>query len=85
MHVKCFLLLKPCFASYDLPMARKMFLGIRIDPELKRSLEEIGDAEVRSVSQVCELLLRKGVDAYKKEGAKYLQRTSSRHKKEPPE
>jgi predicted transcriptional regulator len=63
-------------------MARKMFLGIRIDPELKRTLEEIGDAEARSVSQVCELLLGKGVDAYKKEGAKYLQRTSSRHKKE---
>jgi hypothetical protein len=67
------------------PMARKMFLGIRIDPELKRTLEEIGDAEARSVSQVCELLLRRGADAYKKEGARYLQRTSSRHKKEPSE
>jgi len=68
-----------------LSMARKMFLGIRIDPELKRTLEEIGDAEARSVSQVCELLLAKGVDAYKKEGARYLQRTPSRHKKDLPE
>jgi len=66
-------------------MARKIFLGIRIDPELKRTLEGIGDAEARSVSQVCELLLRKGVDAYKNEGAKYLQRSLSRQKKEPSE
>jgi hypothetical protein len=66
-------------------MARKMFLGIRIDPELKRTLEEIGDAEARSVSQVCELLLRRGVDAYKKEGGRYLQHIRSRHKKEPSE
>ena len=60
-------------------------LGIRIDPELKTILEEIGEAETSSVSQICELLLRKGVDAYKKEGAKYLQRIRSRHKKEPSE
>jgi hypothetical protein len=63
-------------------MARKMFLGIRIDPELKRALEEIGDAESRSVSQVCELLLGRGVDGYKKQGAKYLQHAPSRHRKE---
>jgi len=66
-------------------VARKVFLGIRIDPELKRALEEIGDAEARSVSQVCELLLGKGVDAYKKEGARYLKRTPSHHKNEPSE
>jgi len=39
----------------------------------------------RSVSQVCELLLRRGVDAYKKEGARHVQRTRSRQKKESPE
>jgi hypothetical protein len=61
-------------------MARKMFLGIRIDPELKKSLEEMGHAEERSVSQVCEFLLRKGIDAYKKEGAKYLRRSATREK-----
>jgi hypothetical protein len=58
-------------------MARKIFLGIRIDPELKKSLEEMGHAEERSVSQICELLLRKGTDAYKKKGAKYLSRSIS--------
>jgi hypothetical protein len=60
-------------------MARKIFLGIRIDPELKKSLEEMGHTEERSVSQICELLLRKGTDAYKKGGAKYLRATVDKH------
>ena len=55
-------------------MARKTFLGVRIDPELRRALEEVANLEERSVSQICELMLRKGVEGYKKEGAKYLQR-----------
>ena len=62
-------------------VARKIFLGIRIDPELKKTLEQIGDAEERSVSQICELLLRRGVDAYRKDGPIYLQ-VSTRQKKE---
>ena len=66
-------------------MARKIFLGIRINPELKKLLEEVGEAEERSVSQICELLLRTGVDAYKKEGPKYLHRLLARQKKEPSE
>lgn len=63
-------------------VARKIFLGIRIDPELKRALEELASTEERSVSQICELLLRKGVDCYKREGSKYLQSSLSRQKKE---
>jgi hypothetical protein len=63
-------------------MARKVFLGIRIDPELKTILEEIGEAETRSVSQICEFLLKKGVDAYEKEGPKYFKRSASHHKKQ---
>lgn len=63
-------------------VARKIFLGIRINPELKKLLEEIGEAEERSVSQMCELLLRTGVDAYKKDGPKYVQRLLSNQKKE---
>jgi predicted transcriptional regulator len=61
-------------------MARKVFVGIRIDPELKKSLEEIGHAEERSVSQVCEFVLRKGIDAYKKDGSKYLRRSAAKEK-----
>jgi len=64
-------------------VARKMFLGIRINPELKRALEQIGDAEERSVSQICELLLRKGVETYRKDGPVYLQ-VSARQKKDSP-
>ena len=64
------------------PMARKIFVGIRIDPELKKSLEEMSLAEERSVSQVCELLLRKGIDAYKKEGGKYLSKSAPKKRSE---
>ena len=63
-------------------MPRKVFVGIRINPELKQTLEEIANTEERSVAQICELLLRTGIDAYKKEGTRYLQRSVSRHKKD---
>jgi hypothetical protein len=63
-------------------MARKIFLGVRIDPELKKCLDEMAQAEERSVSQICELLLRKGIDAYGKEGTKYLRRSGVREKRE---
>jgi hypothetical protein len=55
-------------------VARKLFLGVRIDPELRKTLEEIANDEERSVSQICELMLRKGIEGYKREGANYLQR-----------
>ena len=57
-------------------MARKTFLGVRIDPELRKALEEVANLEERSVSQICELMLRKGVEGYNREGTKYLQRPS---------
>ena len=44
----------------------------------------MAEAEERSVSQICELLLRKGIDAYEKEGAKYLRRSAGREKHEGP-
>ena len=62
-------------------MARKTFLGVRLSPELKEKLEEVASAEERSVSQICEMLLRKGIEGYKKEGSKYLQRYLARQKK----
>ena len=63
-------------------MPRKIFLGIRIDPELKKSPEDMGHDEERSGSQICEFLLRKGIDVYKKEGAKYLRNSATRAKHE---
>ena len=59
-------------------------MGIRINPELKKTLEEIAESEERSVSQLCELILRKGIDAYKKEGTNYFQKSVSRQKKDAP-
>ena len=81
----CFLLLKFYFVSIMWNMARKVFLGIRIDPELKAILEEIGEAETRSVSQISEFLLKRGVDAYKKEGPNYFRRSASHAKKRTPD
>jgi hypothetical protein len=53
---------------------KKDFVAFRIPPELKKEIQEIADREARSISQICELLLADGVQAYKKEGAKFLQR-----------
>ncbi len=57
-------------------------MGFRLNPELKNQLEEIAEEEERSISQICEMLLRKGVEAYKKEGPKYLHRFLSHQKRE---
>jgi predicted transcriptional regulator len=64
-------------------MRKDTRLTFRVNSDLKKTLETIAAREGRSVSQVCELLLRKGVDAYKREGARYLQHLLSRKKKEP--
>jgi hypothetical protein len=63
-------------------MAKSAFLGIRMDPELRKQLEQIALREERSISQVCEVLLRGGVAAYQKGGGKYLQRLLSGRKTE---
>lgn len=63
-------------------MARRIFLGIRVDPELRKALEDIGNSEERSVSQICEMLLKRGAEAYQREGPKYLHHSASRQKKE---
>jgi hypothetical protein len=59
-------------------VAKKAFLGFRLNPDLKRQLEEIAAKEERSISQVCEMLLRTGVEAYKKDGSRYFQRSLAR-------
>ena len=60
-------------------------LAFRIPAELKERLQEIAKHEARSVSQVCEMLLRLGVDDYEKKGPKYLQRLLTPVKREPSE
>ena len=43
-------------------------------------IQEIANSEARSISQVCELLLSEGVQAYKKEGPKFIQRLVAKQK-----
>jgi hypothetical protein len=54
-------------------MKKNAPLAFRIPDGLKKSLEQIAYREVRSISQICEFLLASGVEAYAKEGSKYLQ------------
>jgi predicted transcriptional regulator len=61
-------------------VAKKDFLAFRINPELKRQLEEIADEEQRSISQVCELFLAGAVEDCKKEGPQFIQRLLARQK-----
>ena len=77
-----FLLVYTSSATYirDVPLLKKAFIGFRLTPELREELEQIANAESRSVSQICELLLRGGVESYRKEGPKYLHRLVSRKK-----
>ena len=59
---------------------KKGFLAFRVQPELKVAIQEIADREARSISQVCELLLSEGVQAYKREGPKFMQRLVAKQK-----
>lgn len=59
-------------------MPKSAFIGLRINPELKKQLEAIAEKEERSISQICEVLLRGGVAAYKSEGSTYLQQVLSK-------
>jgi len=61
-------------------VAKSEFLAFRINPELKRDIQRIADDEQRNVSQICEMLLYEGVESYKKEGAKFVQRLVAKQK-----
>ena len=59
---------------------KKVFLAFRVSPDLKSEIQGIANSEARSISQVCELLLSEGVQAYKKEGPKFMQRLVAKQK-----
>ncbi len=59
-------------------MPKDAALSVRLPNRLKAELKKIARTEGRTVSQVCEALLSGGLDAYKHEGSKYLQRFLSR-------
>lgn len=55
-------------------MSKDAPLAFRIQTDLKKRLLRVAKQESRSLSQICEMLLKIGVDEYDKEGHKYLQR-----------
>ena len=57
-------------------------IGFRLPATLKRELREVAKREGRTLSQICEIFVAGGLEGYKKEGPKYLQRFLSRQKKE---
>jgi hypothetical protein len=61
-------------------VTKKDFVAFRVPPELKNQIQEIADNEARSISQVCELLLAEGVETYKKDGPKFMQRLVAKQK-----
>jgi hypothetical protein len=69
-----------CPAIVFVVTTKKGFLAFRVSPDLKNEIQGIANSEARSISQVCELLLSEGVQAYKKEGPKFMQRLVARQK-----
>jgi hypothetical protein len=55
-------------------MKKNTPLAFRIPSDLKKSLQQIANHEAQSISQICEILLTIGTEAYGKEGSKYLHR-----------
>lgn len=66
-------------------MRKDTALSFRIPGRLKMELETVASSEGRSLAQICEVFLAGGLEIYRKEGAKYLQRFLSRQKREEPE
>jgi len=60
-------------------------IGFRVSADLKRELQAAAKREGRTLSQICEILVAGGLEAYKKDGSRFLQRMMSHYKKEPPE
>ena len=49
-------------------------LAFRIPADLKKRLQRLSKQESRSLSQICELLLRIGVEEYDRDGQRYWQK-----------
>jgi len=60
-------------------------IGFRLSAYLKRELQDVAIREGRTLSQICEMFVAGGLEIYRREGAKYIQRLLSRQKRESPE
>jgi hypothetical protein len=56
-------------------------IGFRLPLSLKRDLSEVANREGRTLSQMCEIFVSLGLEAYNKEGHRYLAKFLSRQKK----
>ena len=56
-------------------------IGFRLPMGLKKELYEIAKREGRTLSQICETFVYGGLETYKKEGSRYVQRLLSQQKK----
>jgi hypothetical protein len=61
-----------------LRMNKDTRLTFRVRSDLKKELETIAAREGQSVARICEVFLLAGSDAYKKDGARMLQRLIGR-------
>jgi hypothetical protein len=69
--------------EYNVSAMRKdTALSFRVPHRLKAELQKVALMEGRSLAQVCEALLGGGLEIYRAEGPKFLQRLLSRQKKE---
>jgi hypothetical protein len=59
-------------------MKKDTRLTFRVNSGLKRDVEAIATREGQSVARICEAFIMAGSDAYKKQGAKFLQRMLGR-------
>jgi predicted transcriptional regulator len=57
-------------------------IGFRLPSDLKKELEQVAKREGRTLSQICEMFVAGGLEAYRREGTKYIQRLLSRQKRE---
>jgi hypothetical protein len=62
------------FDPLRLMTAKDERIGFRVSKEIKSALSQIAKKEGRSLAQICELLLRGGINEYEKEGPSYLHR-----------
>jgi hypothetical protein len=65
-------------------MRKDAALSFRIPGRVKTELEKVALTEGRSLAQICEAFLSGGLDIYKRDGSKYLQRCLSRQEKKNP-
>ena len=73
-------MLKIPVRSYIAEVARTGVLVFRVAPELRRDIQRIAEEEQRTLTQICEMLLYEGVESYKREGSKFMQKLIAKQK-----